>query len=465
VSAATGALPDAILPTTVEGVRAYVRDHGIEFLFAQFVDMHGKPNAKLVPAHHLDDLLEDGAGFAGFAAGAIGQAPHEPDLEAMPDAASFTPLPWRPNVARLACDVHVGGEPWPYCPRTILRNQLARAAALGYEFKIGAELEYFLVRRAEDGSLQLADELDALPQPCYDMRALTRNLDFVGEVATYMTALGWDNYATDHEDANGQFEQNFEFADALTTCDRAIFFRYMVESMAQERGLIATFMPKPFGHLTGNGCHFHMSLWKDGVNVFAADPADDPHGMGLSQDAYHFVGGLKTHAKASIALTAPTVTSYKRLVLGSRSGSAWAPIYISYGFNNRTQMLRIPGAGRIEDRTVDGSCNPYLAATAVLAAGLDGIERQLDPGAPTSELNLHELGEDERERLGIEVLPGNLLDATRELERDDVLRAALGSTPKGEDYVDYFVRVKQEEWREAHEQVTPWEVERYLQLF
>lgn len=464
MSISTGVLPDAALPTSVEDVRAYVRDHGIEFLFAQFVDMHGKPNAKLVPAHHLDDLLEDGAGFAGFAAGDIGQRPHDPDLEAMPDPASFTPLPWRPSIARLACDVHVGGEPWPYCPRTILRRQLERAAALGYEFKIGAELEYFLVRRREDGTLELADALDTLTQPCYDMRALTRNLDFVSEVANYLTALGWDNYATDHEDANGQFEQNFEFADALTTCDRAIFFRYMVESLAQERGLIATFMPKPFAHLTGNGCHFHMSLWKDGENVFAADPGDDPHGMGLSETAYHFIGGLKAHARASIALTAPTVTSYKRLVVGSRSGSAWAPVYVSYGHNNRTQMLRIPGPGRIEDRTVDGSCNPYLAATAVLAAGLDGIERGLDPGEPTSRLNLHELTEAERTAHGIEILPGNLLDATRELERDDVLREALGAGPS-EDYVDYYVRIKRDEWTQAHEQVTQWELDRYLQLF
>jgi glutamine synthetase len=296
------------------------------------------------------------------------------------------------------------------------------------------------------------------------MRALTRNLDFVSAVARNCSALGWDNYATDHEDANGQFEQNFQYSDALTTCDRAVFFRYMVEAMAQERGLIATFMPKPFAHLTGNGCHFHMSLWKGDENVFDAEPSDDPNGMGLSQAAYHFIGGLKKHAKAYIALTAPTVTSYKRLVIGARSGSAWAPVYISYGWNNRTQMLRIPDAGRIEDRTVDGSCNPYLAATAVLAAGLDGIENELDAGAPTSELNLHELSAQDRENLGVETLPANLLDATRALEADDVLRKALGNTGR-EDYIDYYVRVKQKEWSEIHEQVTQAEVDRYLQLF
>ena len=296
------------------------------------------------------------------------------------------------------------------------------------------------------------------------MRALTRNLDFVSSVATNISSLGWDNYATDHEDANGQFEQNFQFSDALTTCDRAVFFRYMVEAMAQERGLIATFMPKPFAHLTGSGCHFHMSLWKGGENAFDADASDDPRGMGLSKQAYHFIGGLKKHAKAYIALTAPTVTSYKRLVIGARSGSAWAPVYISYGWNNRTQMLRIPDAGRIEDRTVDGSCNPYLAATAVLAAGLDGIENELDPGEPTSALNLHELTEEDRAKLGVETLPANLLDATRGLEADDVLRKALGHTGR-EDYVDYYVRVKQREWADVHEQVTQYEIDRYLQLF
>jgi len=452
-------------PTTADEARQWIHSNGVEFLFAQFVDMHGKPNAKLVPASHLDDLLTEGAGFAGFAAGEIGQRPNDPDIAAIPDARSLTPLPWRPEVARFACDIQVDGEDWPYDPRTILRRQLERAKALGYEFKIGAELEYFLVRRREDGTIELADPLDTLEQPCYDMRALTRNLDFVGQVARNITALGWDNYATDHEDANGQFEQNFEFADALTTCDRSIFFRYMVEAMAQERGLIATFMPKPFAHLTGSGCHFHMSLWKDGENVFAADPADDARGMGLSDDAYHFVGGLKEHAKAYIAVTAPTVTSYKRLVAGgAQSGSTWAPVYISYGYNNRTQMLRIPAPGRIEDRTVDGSCNPYLGATAVLAAGLDGIERGLDPGDPTTELNLHELTEDQRTDLGVEMLPANLLDATRELERDDVLRAAFGNTGR-EDYVDYFVRVKQQEFKMAHEQITQWEIDRYLQLY
>jgi glutamine synthetase len=386
-----------------EDVRRAVDEDGVEFLFAQFVDMHAKPSAKLIPAVELDGLLADGAGFAGFAAGDIGQTPDNPDLIAMPDVGTFTRLPWRPEIGWFACDVTVEGEEWPYCPRTILRHQLERARDAGFEFKIGCELEYFLVRRTDDGKIEIADPLDTLEQPCYDIRA-------------------------------------------------------------QERGLIATFMPKPFAHLTGNGAHFHMSLWDGETNLFLRDRDEDPRKLGLTDLAYRFVAGLKAHAKAYIALTAPTVTSYKRLVIGApASGATWAPAYVTYGWNNRTMMLRIPEEGRVEDRTVDGSCNPYLAATAVLAAGLDGIERGLDPGDPTDR-NMYETTEAEREEMGIETLPANLLDATRELEGDEVLRKALGSVGD-EDYVDYFVRCKRREWQIAHEQITQWELDRYLQLF
>jgi glutamine synthetase len=449
---------------SADQLRAELDERGVEFVFAQFVDMHGKPNAKLVPVGHLEDLFSDGAGFAGFAAGDIGQGPHDPDIAAMPDPTTLTYLPWKPEVARFACDVTVEGEAWPYCPRTILRNQLARARELGYQFKMGCELEYFLVRRSDDGGIELADPLDTLDQPCYDMRALTRSLGFVTDVARHVNELGWDIYATDHEDANGQFEQNFQFDDALISCDRAIFFRYMVESLAQERGLIATFMPKPFAHLTGNGCHMHMSLWDGERQLFACDPSEDARGLGLTKEGYHFIGGLMAHAKAYIAVTAPIVNSYKRLKVGDpRSGATWAPAYVSYGYNNRTQMLRVPAPGRVEDRTVDGACNPYLAATVLLAAGLDGIERELDPGDPNA-LNLYETSAAQRQELGIDTLPENLLDATRELERDDVLRKALGTT-RGGDYVDYFVECKRREVQAAHEQITQWELDRYLQLF
>ncbi len=447
---------------SVEEIRRRSGELGVEFYFAQFVDMYARPSAKLVPAGNLDDLASEGAGFAGFAAGEIGQAPHHPDMMARPDLASFTPVPWQPDLARFACDVYVEGEEWPYDPRTILRRQLERARAKGYEFMVGMELEYFLLRRGEDGKLEIADPLDTLEKPCYDLKGLTRNYEFLTTVSKYVNGLGWGNYANDHEDANGQFEQNFTYTDALASCDRAIFFRYMVHTLAQQRGLLATFMPKPFSHLTGNGCHFHMSLWDGETNLFLDE--DDSRGLGLSELAYHFIAGLKKHAKAYIAVTAPTVNSYKRLKESSwtLSGATWCPVYVSYGYNNRTQMLRIPGPGRVEDRTIDGACNPYLAATVVLAAGLDGIENGLDPGEPIAE-NMYELSPADLERLGIEVLPGNLLDATRELERDEVLREALGHAVD-EDYVDYFIRVKRREWANYHEQVTPWEVERYLTL-
>jgi glutamine synthetase len=451
----------AVAPT-IDEIRQRADERGVEFYFAQFVDMYARPSAKLIPAANLDDLVNEGAGFAGFAAGEIGQLPSDPDIAAMPDLASYTPVPWEQNLARFACDVYVDGEEWPYDPRTILRRQLDKARAKGFELMMGLELEYFLLRSNGDGGIELADPLDDLEKPCYDLKGLTRNYDFLTTVSRYVNELGWGNYANDHEDANGQFEQNFTYTDALASCDRAIFFRYMIHTLAQQRGLLATFMPKPFTHLTGNGCHFHMSLWDGDTNLFLDD--NDPRGLGLSETAYNFIGGLKEHAKAYSAVTAPTVNSYKRLKLGTTtSGATWSPVWISYGYNNRTQMLRIPGPGRVEDRTIDGSCNPYLAATVVLAAGLDGIDRKLDPGEPNSD-NLYAVPYDELRGRGLETLPANLLAATNELEQDGVIREALGRA-RDEDYADYFIRVKREEWNRYHEQVTPWEIKEYLTRF
>jgi glutamine synthetase len=451
-----------IAESSVENIRSISQELGVEFYFAQFVDMYARPSAKLVPAANLDDLVNDGAGFAGFAAGEIGQLPSDPDIAAIPDLRSFTPVPWEPSLARFACDVYVEGEEWPYDPRTILRRQLEKAKTAGYEFMIGLELEYFLIDQDENGHISVADKLDDLEKPCYDLRGLTRNYDFLRRVSNYVNQLGWGNYANDHEDANGQFEQNFTYTDALASCDRAIFFRYMVHTLAQQKGLLATFMPKPFTHLTGNGCHFHMSLWDGDTNLFLDE--DDPRGLGLSETAYHFIGGLKKHARATSAITAPTVNSYKRLKQGSTtSGATWSPVWISYGYNNRTQMLRIPAPGRVEDRTIDGSCNPYLAATAVLAAGLDGIKHKLDAGEPNSE-NLYAIPHGELRSRGLDTLPANLAEALGELERDDVLREALGRG-RDEDYVDYYIGVKRDEWNRYHEQVTPWEIKEYLTRF
>jgi glutamine synthetase len=452
----------AATDTRLDEIKQVAATRGIEFYFAQFVDMYGRPSAKLVPAANLDDLVTEGAGFAGFAAGEIGQVPSDPDIAAMPDLASFTPVPWEKTLGRFACDVTVDGEEWPYCPRTILRRVLESARSLGFEFKMGLELEYFLVRRREDGSIEIADQNDTLEKPCYDMAGLTRQYEFLATVSKYCNELGWGNYANDHEDANGQFEQNFTYDDALVSCDRAIFFRYMVHTLAEQHGMLATFMPKPFTNLTGNGCHFHMSLWRDGRNLFLDEA--DPRGLGLSETAYKFIGGLKRHARAYSGVTAPTVNSYKRLKAGTTaSGATWAPVWISYGYNNRTQMLRIPGPGRIEDRTIDGSANPYLAAAAVLAAGLDGIANDLDAGEPNAD-NLYAFGYDELAARGLKALPANLLDAIGELEQDPVLREALGRG-RNEDYLDYYARVKRNEWFRYHEQVSQWELDEYLTRF
>jgi glutamine synthetase len=431
-------MADAAAPT-VDDIRKESEKRGIDFYFAQFVDMYARPSAKLVPAANLDDLVSDGAGFAGFAAGEIGQFPSDPDIAAIPDLATFTPVPWEPTVARFACNIHVDGEEWPYDPRVILRRQIEKARAKGFDFRMGLELEYFLIELKEDGSIALADALDTLEKPCYDLNGLSRHYDFLTTVSRYVNDLGWGNYANDHEDANGQFEQNFTYADALTSCDRAIFFRYMVHQLAEKKGreegrnILATFMPKPFTNLTGNGCHFHMSLWDGDTNLFLDE--DDPRGLGLSDTAYKFIAGLTRHARSYSAVTAPTVNSYKRLKVGSTaSGATWSPV-----------------------------CNPYLAAAVILAAGLDGIDSRLEPGEPNSE-NLYAIPYDELRSRGLETLPSNLLDATEELEGDDVLRAALGRG-RDEDYVDYFIRVKRDEWARYHEQVTPWEVREYLTRF
>jgi glutamine synthetase len=443
---------------------AKAESDGVEFFFAMFVDMHGKPCAKMVPIEAFDVLMGGGAGFAGFAAGPMGQSPADPDMIAVPDPASYTVAPWQPNLAVLQCDIHVEGQPWPYTPRLILKGMVEKARARGLVCNVGFEAEHFIVRRGQDGRIEVADPLDRSAVPCYDAKGLTRMFDHLTTVSRYMNQLGWANYANDHEDANGQFEQNFAYSDALTSADRLIFFRYMVETLAQRAGLTATFMPKPFANLTGSGLHMHSSLWdaETGAELFA-DPAD-PRQLGLSAMAYQYIGGLIAHAPALAAVLCPTVNSYKRFGVGAPlSGATWAPAYATYGGNNRTQMLRVPDAGRVENRTCDGSANPYLAVAAQLAAGLDGIDRGLDPGEPNTD-NLHALSADEVASRGIKVLPPTLLHAADELVADDVLREALGKTPDG-DYVDYFAKVKREEFHAWHSVVSDWEVERYLTLF
>jgi glutamine synthetase len=449
----------------VEGeLRARAAADGVEFFFALFVDMHGRPCAKMVPVEALGVMLGGGSGFAGFAAGPMGQSPADPDMIAVPDVASYTLAPWQPGLAVLHCDISVEGEPWPYTPRLILKRMLEKARARGLDYQVGVEAEYFLVRRDGDKGIEVADPLDRMAGPCYDAKGLTRMYDHLTTVSKYMNQLGWENYANDHEDANGQFEQNFHFADALTSADRLIFFRYMVQTIAHRAGLAATFMPKPFANLTGSGLHLHSSLWDatTGAELFA-DPADG-RGLGMSQLGYQYIAGLIDHGPALAGVTCPTVNSYKRMGVGAPlSGATWAPAYATYGGNNRTQMLRVPEAGRVENRAVDGSANPYLAMAAQLAAGLDGIDRGLDPGEPNKD-NLYLLSAEEVDRRGIRTLPPTLLHAMDELLADDVMRDALGKTADG-DYVDYYAKVKREEFHAWHSVVSDWEVERYLTLF
>ncbi|MQA82014.1 MAG: type III glutamate--ammonia ligase [Streptosporangiales bacterium] len=439
-------------------------EDGIEFFLAMFVDMHGKPCAKAVPASAVDMLLNDGAGFAGFAVGDIGQAPNDPDLAAMPDPSSYTRLPWKPEIAVLHCDPYVDGEPWPYAPRVILRRQLDRLREeRGWVLKTGVEAEYILVRRTANGGIEIADELDTSEKPCYEAKGLSRMWGHLSTVSKYMNEMGWANYANDHEDAAGQFEQNFAYADALTTADRAIFLRYMVHVLAHEAGMAATFMPKPFSNYTGNGLHTHLSIWDTSDKpLFETD--EDPRGLGLSPLAYQFMGGLIEHGRAMAGVICPTVNSYKRIGVGAPdSGSTWAPAYNTYGGNNRTVMLRVPEGGRVEHRGVDGSANPYLAFTGLLAAGLDGVDKNLDPGEPVRD-DLFALRPDEVADRGIERLPGTLADAVTEFTGDKVLRAAFGEVRSG-DYVDYYADVKRREFLEYHADVSAWEVKKYLTLF
>ena len=451
--------------SAIGDVKGRVDADGVDFIYAMFVEMHGKPCAKLVPVSALDDLLSVGAGFAGFAAGPIGQSPADPDILALPDPDSYMVLPWQPNVAAMQCDPTVEGELWPYAPRVILRKAMDGAASRNLVLKAGVEAEYSLLAKNDDGSLRVADERDIDDLPCYDARGLTRMLDHLTTVSTYIDALGWGNYANDHEDANGQYEQNFEYADALTTADRLIVFRLMIHTVAQRQGLYATFMPKPFSNKTGNGLHTHLSLWSadEDEPLFETGDEVDGRGLGLSEMAYQFIGGIVQHAQALTAVTCPTVNSYKRMGVGPPdSGATWAPAYASYGGNNRTQMIRVPDPGRFEMRAVDGAANPYLTFTAQLACGLAGIDGGVDPGDPNLD-NLYTASADELAAKGIRALPPTLLHAVEHLEADDVLRAALGKTPSG-DYVDYYAETKRAEFAALHAEVTEAEVARYLSL-
>lgn len=448
-----------------EQIRNKLNERGIDYLLAQFVDIHGSAKVKMVPSSSLDDMIDDGAGFAGAAVWGVGQGPHSHDMLARIDLESFTPLPWLPNTARFAADLFVDGESYPFCPRTNLKRVLAAAHDQGYVFNVGMEPEHFLVSRNEDGSIQPwdPDGVDGLAKPCYDFRSMAPAMAYLQELTSSLNQLGWGVYQTDHEDANGQFEVNFDYADALTTADRITFFKMATSQIAKKYGAIATHMAKPFSDRTGSGLHihFHLADAESGQGIF--EDQNDSRGLGCSPAGYHFVGGVLKHARALCAVTSPTVNCYKRLQLGeglysSRSGFTWTPAFVSYGDNNRTQMIRTAGPGHFEDRTVSAGCNPYLALAAYLAAGLDGMKNQIDPGDPNLG-NMYERPLQEIRESGVQILPQSLWEAIDELDGDEVVKSALGPI------ANEFIELKRKEWQTYDGQVTRWEVDEYLTFF
>jgi len=453
-------------PPSADEVAGRLKQDGIDYILAQWVDIHGTPRCKGVPATALEVFKSGSAGFAGAAAVGMGQGPHSHDLVGMPDFASYTVVPWETGVARVACDITVDAEASPYCSRTSLKSAITRLASIGYELRVGVEAEHMLVTRQPDGSIIPWDPsgMDTLDKPCYDFKSLAAAMPYLRELLGYMEGLGWEPYASDHEDGSAQYELNWKYAEALTTADRYTFFKMMTSQVGQKHGAIATHMPKPFSNLTGNGSHFHMSLWDTaGRNAFL-DPKDR-RGLGQSALAYHFVAGLMAHARALAAVIAPTVNCYKRLSIGNyltgaRSGFTWVPAFITYGDNNRTHMFRIPEPGRFECRAISGAANPYLALAAIIGAGMDGIERRLDPGEPMVGRNMYELSLEEVRREGIRYLPQSLPEALDEFEADDVVRAAIGMELATE-----FLRIKRQEWVKYHNTVGQWEVDSYLTLF
>jgi glutamate---methylamine ligase len=427
----------------MESLSQIAEQKGIRYFMVSFTDLRGVQRAKLVPAAAIDRIAKEGAGFAGFATW-LDMTPADADMLAMADPKSVIQLPWKPEVAWVAGDLMMNGEPVEQAPRRVLQRQIEAARERGFGVKTGVECEFFVL--SQDGSV-IADGGDQQSKPCYDQQALMRRYDLIAKICDAMLALGWGPYQNDHEDANGQFEMNWTYSDALTTADRHSFFKYMVKTLAEQDGLRATFMPKPFSHLTGNGCHVHVSLWdaSSGQNVFH----DRQGELGLSRTAYEFLGGILHHAEALCALTNPTVNSFKRINgTPTLSGATWSPNAISYTGNNRTHMIRIPDTDRFELRLADGAVNPYLLQAAVIAAGLDGIAGKRDPGRRCD----NNMYTDPLPASEVRRLPANLLDALRALRGSETLIGALGRP-----FVDAYAKLKEHEWSEHHAQISAWE--------
>ncbi|MDB3948654.1 type III glutamate--ammonia ligase [Paracoccaceae bacterium] len=432
---------------------AFAKATGVKYFMVSFTDLFGGQRAKLVPAQAIAEMQEDGAGFAGFAT-YLDMTPAHPDMLAVPDASSVIQLPWKPEVAWVAANCVMEGEDVAQAPRNVLRKLIDRAADQGLHMKTGIEAEFFLLTPKGD---QISDPFDTAAKPCYDQQAVMRRYEVIREICDYMLELGWGPYQNDHEDANGQFEMNWEFDDALKTADKHSFFKFMAKSVAEKHGLRATFMPKPIEGLTGNGCHAHVSVW-DGAgnaakkNVFADDAMD----LGLSQSGRHFLGGIMKHASALAAITNPTVNSYKRInAPRTMSGATWAPNTVTWTSNNRTHMVRVPGPGRFELRLPDGAANPYLLQAVIIAAGLDGVSTNADPGK-RYDIDMYAEGHKVR---GAPRLPLNLLDALREFNKNKGLKSMLG-----DEFSAAYLKLKHQEWDAFAAHFSTWEKENTLDI-
>ena len=421
----------------------YAKENGVKYFLMNFTDLFGTQRSKLVPAQAIAGMQKTGAGFAGFAAW-LDMTPAHPDMFAMPDADAVIQLPWKPEVAWVPGDLYMGGEKIAQAPRNVLQAQIAKAAEKGLLMKAGVEPEFHLINA--DGS-DISDDRDIQEKPCYDQSALMRRYDVISEICDTMIELGWGPYQNDHEDANGQFEINWDFYDSLKTADQLCFFRFMVKSIAEKHGLRATFMPKPFSHLSGNGCHVHASLWTlDEKTCLTYDKDGD---LGLSELGYHFMGGVLAHSEGLAAITNPTVNSYKRInAPTTSSGATWAPNTITFGGNNRTHMIRIPDVGRFEFRLADGAANPYLLMAGFLAAGLDGIENKTSPG---KRLDIDMYAEGHKVK-GAKKLPLYLIDAIRMFAKDKVLCSALG-----DEFSNAYIKLKTADWNQYSQHLTQWE--------
>jgi len=446
---------------SMEELKHKLKAQGVKYCVGAYVDIHGVPKGKFVPIDHFEDFASGSELYTGYALDGLGQSPNDDEIASLPDTNHIIQLPWQPEVAWMPADNTFKGEPYAVNTRVALKKVIAEAEAMGFSMNLGIECELFVVKLTEDGRLEIPNPDDNLNKACYDVKRFMDRYVWLDKVSTTINDLGWDLYSLDHEDANSQFEFDFKYADALTMCDRFIFFRMMAKQYAAEEGLLATFMPKPFADKTGSGAHFNMSLAdsKTGENLFKDE--NDPRGLGLSKLGYQFSAGILKHGPALCAAFAPTVNSYKRLVRkGLMSYYSWAPVFNSYGSNNRTNSLRVPmGGGRIESRNADAACNPYLACTLALAAGLQGIKEQLDPGE-AQEDNLYELTPEQLAERGISELPRTLDEAVAAFAADPFVEEVLGTDLRNE-----FIKYKSEEWRQYHQRVSQWEIDQYARLY